>query len=130
MLSPISTMAITIHDILLQYPTTVFSLGMQLRDHLISALPNIIEMPDASANIVGYGYGFGYQDLICTIIPSKKGIKLGFYKGSKLPDPDQLLTGAGKVHKYVEIKTPDLITGAPLNALISAAVAAYKQRIA
>ncbi|HEY1165641.1 MAG TPA: hypothetical protein VGE90_10755 [Chitinophaga sp.] len=123
-------MAITIHDILLQYPPTVFSLGLQLRDHLISKLPNIIEMPDASANIVGYGYGFAYQDLICTIIPSNKGIKLGFYKGSKLPDPGQLLTGAGKVHKYVEIKTPELITSAHLNALISAAVAAYKQRIA
>lgn len=123
-------MAITIHDILLKYNTTVFSLGMQLRDHLVSVLPNIIEMPDAPASIIGYGYGSAYKDLICTIIPSKKGIKLGFYKGSELPDPDHLLTGTGKVHRYVEIKTPELIISPSLNALISAAVAAYKQRIA
>lgn len=126
----ISTMAITIHDILSKYNTTVFSPGLQLRDHLISVLPNIIEMPDAPANIIGYGYGPGYKDLICTIIPSKKGIKLGFYKGSELPDPDHLLTGTGKVHKHVEIKTPDLISSPAVNALITAAVAAYKQRIA
>jgi hypothetical protein len=71
-------MAITIHDILLKYQPTVFSLGMQLRDHLVSILPNIIEMPDAAANI----------------------------------------------------KTPDLIISSSLQAIITAAVAAYKQRIA
>jgi len=123
-------MAITIHDILSRYEPRVFSLGMQLRDHLISVLPNIIEMPDAAANIIGYGYGLGYKEQICTIIPSKKGIKLGFYKGSELPDPKHLLTGSGKVHKYVEIKTPAIIDSPALNTLISAAVAACKQRIA
>lgn len=57
-------------------------------------------------------------------------MQLGLYKGSELPDPDHLLTGTGKVHRYVEINTPDLIISPALNALISAAVAACKQRIA
>ena len=108
----------------------MMALGLQLHEYLLSALPGIIEMPDAPANIIGYGYGPGYKHMICTIIPSKKSIKLGFYKGSELPDPQYLLTGAGKVHRYVEIKSADLINSPAIQALITVAVAAYKQRIA
>lgn len=123
-------MAISTHDILSKYEPAVVALGLQLRDYLLSVLPGIIEMPDAASCIIGYGYGPGYKHLICTIIPSKKGIKLGFYKGSELPDPQHLLTGAGKVHRHVEITSADLINGHAIKALITAAVAAYKQRIA
>ena len=40
----------------------------------------ITELPGASANIVGYGNGTGYKNLICTILLPKKGVKLVFTK--------------------------------------------------
>ncbi len=121
-------MAITAADILQKYEPAIATLGLQLREYLLSTLPGITEMPDPPANIIGYGYGPGYKELICTIIPSKKGIKLGFYKGSGLPDPDHLLTGTGKVHRYVEIKSTDSIGSPAIKALLTAALAAYRQR--
>ncbi len=68
--------------------------------------------------------------MICTIIPSKKGIKLGFYKGSGLPDPAGLLTGSGKVHRYVEIKSEASLKDKALKNLMTEALKAYKQRMA
>ena len=114
--------------ILSKYTEEVSTLAYELRDFLLSELKGIIEIPDVSANMTAYGYGPGYKDMICTIIPSKKGIKLGFYKGSELPDPEKLLTGSGKVHKYVEIKTAADIKNPALKKLINEALKAYHIR--
>lgn len=65
---------------------------------------------------------------VCTVIPSKNGLKLGFYKGNDLPDPGQLLKGNGKISRYVEIKAPEDVYSGGLIALIKAAFAAYKAR--
>jgi hypothetical protein len=115
-------------DILLKYTDEVSGLGLALRSFLFKELKGIIEMPDVKANIIGYGYGPGYKDSICVIIPSKKGIKLGFYKGAELPDPDKLLTGSGKVHKYVEIKSAATIKSKGVKGLLKEAMKAYKLR--
>jgi hypothetical protein len=77
---------------------------------------------------VGYGYGTGYKDLICTLLVSKQGVKLGFYKGSELPDPQKLLTGTGKVHRFVEIKTEQDIKKPGLKKLITESLKAYQKR--
>ena len=118
----------TAESILSRYEEKISTLGLQLRELLLSALKDIHEEADDSANIIGYNYGKGYSTLICTIILSKKGIKLGFYKGSELPDPDKLLTGSGKVHKFVEIKTKSDIKNPTLLKLINEAVKAYHKR--
>jgi hypothetical protein len=81
------------------------------------------------AHLIGYGYGPGYKEMICTIIPSKKGIKLGFYKGSELPDPETLLTGSGKVHRHVVINSDQDLKKLALKKLLSEAVKAYQKRM-
>lgn len=118
----------TVDTILSKYEERISVLGFQLRDFLLRELKAIIEYPDGPANIIGYGYGPGYKDLICTIIPSKKGIKLGFYKGTELPDPQKLLTGTGKVHKYVEIKSEKDIKNPAVKKLLTAALKAHDRR--
>jgi hypothetical protein len=118
----------TPEDLLYQYEPAIAELGMRLRSKLFTVLPNIQEVVDESARIIGYGYGPGYKDSICTIIPSKKGIKLGLYKGVELPDPAGLLEGTGKVHKYVNIKTSADLESKPLQALLSEALSAYELR--
>jgi len=117
-----------VDELLLKYDKSVSSLGLQLREFLLAQLEGCIEMPDQAANIIGYGYGTGYIDLVCTIIPSKKGIKLGFNRGSELPDPGKLLTGSGKVHRYVEIKSETDIRSTAIKELIREAIKAWKIR--
>lgn len=78
--------------------------------------------------MIAYCYGQKYTEMVCTIIPSKKGIKLGFYKGTDLADPENLLRGNGKLSRYVEIKTEDDIHSVALEALLQEAFNAYKIR--
>ncbi len=115
-------------DILSKYNEKISTLGFQLREFLLKNIDNIEEQPDETANIIGFNYGTGYKDLICTIIPSKKGIKLGFYKGIELPDPAKLLTGSGKVHKFVEINSAKAISNPALKKLLNEAIKAHQNR--
>ena len=118
----------TAESILEKYDENVSALGRKARAFLLKELKGIIEYPDMPANIIGYGYGPGYKATICTIIPSKKGIKLGFYKGSELPDPTKLLTGSGKVHKHVDLKSDVDLKNPALKKLVAEAFGAYEVR--
>jgi len=118
----------TVEDILSRFDERTIAVAAQLRKFLFEELKDIIEVPDNSANVIGYGYSTGYKDMICTILLSKKGVKLGFYKGSELPDPQKLLTGTGKVHRFVEIKTEQDIKNPALKKLIAEALKAYQKR--
>ena len=117
-----------VEDILMKYDDSISSLGLDLRKFLLSQLDGCTEIPDPSANMIAYGYGTSYADMVCTIIPSKKGIKLGFYRGSELPDPENLLTGSGKVHRYVEIKSEKEIKKRALKQLVKEAIKFWKRR--
>lgn len=118
----------TVEDILSRFDEKTATLASKLREYLIKELKDILEIPDNSVNIIGYGYGTGYKDLICTILLSKQGVKLGFNKGSELPDPQKLLTGTGKVHRFVEIKTEQDIKSIGLKKLLTEALKAYQLR--
>ncbi len=111
-----------------KYSNEISSLGYEARKYVLSKLKNIEEIVDLPANMVAYGYGPGYNDMICTIIASKKGMKIGFYKGSEFPDPENILTGSGKVHKYAEIRSLEDLNKPGLSELFEEAVSAYKKR--
>lgn len=111
-----------------KYDENISALALVLRGYLLAQLSNIKEYPDVPANVIGYGYGPGYKDQICVIIPSKKGIKLGFNRGSELPDPAGLLTGSGKVHRYVVINSEKEIKSAALKKLLAEGVKAWMRR--
>lgn len=57
------------------------------------------------AKMIAYCYGKKYAETVATIIPSKKGIKLSFYKGIDLPDPHHLPEGTEKQINSPENKT-------------------------
>jgi hypothetical protein len=106
----------------------VAAIAGAVRRRLLALLPGVSEEGDAAAKVIGYGYGPGYANLVCTLILSKKGVKLGFYRGAELPDPHGLLTGSGKVHRYVEIASPEAAGDPRLAELIHAAAAAHRAR--
>lgn len=118
----------TTNTLLMNYPEAVQHLAEATRKLILKQIPGITEMPDIPAKVIGYGFSNKYADTICTIILSQKEIKLGFYKGAALPDPNSLLTGTGKVHKYVPIRKAEDIQAPVLTALINAAYSAWQQR--
>jgi len=112
-----------------QYDERIFANALKLREILLVNLPNVIEQVDISAKMIAYCYGQKYEEMICTIIPSKKGLKVGFYKGKDLPDPQKLLKGTGKISRYVEIESDEQITSVALKKLIADAFKAYEHRM-
>ena len=118
----------TVEDILSRFDEGIAKLALELRAFLLKELKDITEIPDNSVNLIGYGYSTGYKDLICTILISKQRVKLGFNRGSELPDPQKLLTGTGKVHRFVEIKTGKDIKNPALKKLMAEALKAYEKR--
>jgi hypothetical protein len=118
----------TFDDLLRPCPESVRSLARAARQFLLQALPEAQETIDGSASLVGYGYGRGYKGLVCTLLLSKTGVKLGLAHGAALPDPGHLLEGTGKVHKFVQVRNAGDLRKPDLKALIRAASFAAQQR--
>lgn len=112
----------TVTDLLRRYPATVVELAEAARQYLKERLPGISEEVDISAGLLGYGYGSGYKGVVCTLILSQKGVKMGFFHGASLPDPACLLQGTGKVHRYVPLYDISQLTNPALAALLEAAL--------
>lgn len=119
----------TFEQLLAQYDEHVTGLATELQEFIHKHLPGANEEVDIPAKLLAYNYGPGYKHVICAIQFSKKGVKLSFYKGAELPDPQHLLTGTGKVHRYVEINSPADLKSPPLKQLMKDALIAYHNRI-
>jgi hypothetical protein len=115
-------------EILKPYPDDVQALANQARRALLKLLPGAEESVDPSASVLSYGYGPGYRGMVCTLILSKSGVKLGFVRGAGLHDPNGLLEGSGKTHKYVQLHTASDLNNPGLKELIRAAQVAGQQR--
>lgn len=115
-----------IKSFLADYDREVRDIANALREILKQELPAITEQLDRPARMIAYCYGQKYQDLICTIIPSKAGVKLGFNRGTKLADPEKLLKGDGKISRYIPFSNIDEISLIKLSPLISHAYRLYQ----
>jgi hypothetical protein len=76
--------------------------------------------------VIGYGHNDGYKGMFCTIILSKGGVKLGIVNGASLPDPNGLLAGAGKKHRYVVVNAVADLKQKGIAGLIKAAAVRAK----
>ena len=118
-----------IDEFLSQYDEQVFINAHKLRNILFANLPGITEQIDIKARMIGYCYGQKYAELICVIIPSRKGLKLGFNRGNELPDPKGLLEGKAKISRYIEIRSDEQIKSPALVELLVSALTLYRQRM-
>ena len=118
-----------IDTLLRSYPEDVQMLARKTRKTLREWLPGADEAVDETARIVGYHYGPGYKGMVCTLILSKSGIKLGLVNGAALADPCGLLGGTGKVHRHVQLRTVRDLQRAGLKQLVLGASAACHKRL-
>jgi hypothetical protein len=81
------TQPVSFDQLLLQLPVATAQLAQATRSFVVEQLPDVQETIDLPARLAAYGYGTGYKHNVCVLLVSKSGIKLGFYKGSTLPQP-------------------------------------------
>lgn len=117
-----------VHEFLASYPPAVADLAMSLRAMIRRIIPEATETLDRSARIIGFGVSSGYSGLVCTIIPSKKGVKLGIVGGADLADPHRLMKGTSKRHRHIEFKAKADLERVGVEQLIRSALAAAQSR--
>jgi hypothetical protein len=115
-------------DVLASFPSDVQDLAREARRLLLKLLPGAEETVDPTAAVLSYGYGPGYRGMVCTLILSKSGVKVGFVGGASLADPNSLLEGSGKKHKYIQVHTASDLSRPGVKQLIKTAYAAWQQR--
>ena|SRR6266513_651638 len=115
-------------ELLKSYPADVQALAGKARHLLLKLLPGVEERADSSVPLLSYAYGPGYRGMVCTLILSKSGVKLGIVRAVELADPKGLLEGSGKVHKYIQLRKEADLNLPGLKGLIKAAHAAWQQR--
>ncbi len=114
--------------LLARYPDDVQALAVEATQMIRRLLPGVEEGADPTAGLIAFGYGPGYKGMVCTLILSKTGVKIGLVRGSELDDPHGLLAGSGKVHRYIQMKSAADLRRPGVSALIKATYAAWRKR--
>jgi len=115
-------------DLLEPYSPEVQKLALATRAFVLRVIPKAIEMVDTKSKLIGFGFGTGYKDMICSLMPAKTWVTLGIGWGSELPDPEGLLEGSGKVHRHVKLKNESDLKVPALEALLKAGLARWESR--
>ena len=109
--------------------SAVETLAREARSVLREWLPEAEETKDEAARMFAYTYGAGYRGVVCTLLLSKSGVKIGIPWGASFPDGHKLLRGEGKVHRHVPLKVVEDLQQPGVKEMVAAASAACKQRL-
>lgn len=102
-----------------------------LRPVTVALRKIILEVHADACEVVRLGdraatYGVGPRKMIdgyAYILPHGAWVNLGFYRGTKLPDPETLLEGTGTRMRHVKIHSLDDAQRPAVRALVAAAYA-------
>jgi len=87
------------------YDPSITERALALREIVLEAAPQAIEsIYDAySAVAIGFSFTGRLKDTFCHIATYAHHVNLGFNHGATLPDPQNILQGAGKAVRHIRI---------------------------
>ena len=99
-----------------------------MRDLIYDVLPQTVEVVWPRQGSVGWGTGpKKFTEQFAYLMPFKRHVTLGFYRGGELPDPDDLLpdeggrqVGGSLTMRSLKIASLDEVRRPALRALIEA----------
>ena len=113
----------TFKDALARSNPQTKKLANALRRLISEVYPKVVEVPWPRLKVVGYGIGPKKStEHFCYIAPYDEHVNLGFNYGLVLPDPDQLMEGAGRKFRHVKIKNLEDVENPGLKKLLQAAI--------
>jgi hypothetical protein len=102
-------------------PAAVAGIARRVRALARECVPDAVE--SCAGGDLGVGRGPGYSGLVFAVTPVRDGVRLGFAGGGAFDDPDGLLEGRGRVHRFVRLRAPADAERPELAALMRAAAA-------
>ena len=73
--------------------------------------------------VIGYSPTERPSDTIVSIAARANSVGLCFMHGAKLPDPNEVLLGAGNQTRFIRIDSPQVLKRSEVQALVAAAIA-------
>ncbi|HVN92944.1 MAG TPA: hypothetical protein VMT38_04580 [Terracidiphilus sp.] len=73
--------------------------------------------------VIGYSPTLRPSDTFFSLIADAHGVRIGFYWGSKLPDPKRILQGGGSQHRFIALESARDLEQPEVAAVIRAAIA-------
>ena len=102
------------------------SVARRLREMILGVHPGAVEVVRLGDNAATYGVGpKKMSEGYAYILPYRKWVNLGFYRGTDLPDPEGLLEGSGARMRHVKVAT---VETAQLSAVRDLVVEAFIER--
>ena len=94
----------TFEDLLAITETALQPIAMRLRESIIELDPNAVEVVRLGDRAATYGVGpKKMSEGYAYVLPHKKWVNLGFYKGALLSDESGLMEGTGKKLRHIKI---------------------------
>ena|SRR5579871_3275520 len=106
------------------YDSHVASLSLAVRQLVLEEAPAAIESY-AKGYAVSIGFSFTgkpLKDGFCHIATYASHVNLGFNRGAKLPDPNSVLAGTGKLIRHITIREHDDLNRPYLRRYLQAAI--------
>jgi hypothetical protein len=106
-------------EIMAQAGPETEALARRAKALIEEVMPDVVEVPWPKQNIIGYGVGpKKMSEHFCYIGVFKSHVNLGFYYGSELPDPENLLEGTGKRLRHIKISQSEQLENPAIRNLI------------
>jgi hypothetical protein len=103
------------------YPPLVRAIAERLRAIVRRAEPGAIETLHARHNHFGYSRSGKLREEVLYICPLQTYVRLGFFYGGTLSDPDHRLAGEGKRLRHVKLATVEQADDPAVARLVRAA---------
>lgn len=114
-------MTLSTEAFLESYKPEVRDLALRIRDVVREVLHDTSETVNPAYKTIIYGAGPHMSDEICYIAPLTTSVNLGFPFGTKLPDPEGLLKGTGKLMRHIKFEGDADVDTPAIRAILTAA---------
>lgn len=116
--------------VLQEHSDDIAEIARAARELILAVFPEVHEVVWLRQGNAGYGVGpKKMSEHFCYISPAKAHVTFGFYYGTDLEDPHQLLEGIGDNFRHVKLKRMADVEGSELRKLVQAAVKERKKAV-
>jgi hypothetical protein len=114
----------TFDELMAESEAALRPIATRLREMVCGIHPEAVEVVRLGDRAATYGLGpKKMSEGYCYVLPYRKWVNLGFYKGAELPDPDGVLEGTGASLRHVKVRSFEEAERPATRALIEAALA-------
>lgn len=107
-----------IEDYLSALPKEQAQMCRQLHEKVVKSMHGVNAI--IHHNALGYSTSSLASERVVYIAPQRSWINLGFFFGSDIPDPEQLLIGQGKRMRHIKIKALQEVDNPAIDAILKA----------